>query len=122
MAQQVRNSDQFLDAHSQVERWLQRTVDGNESNGFLEMASKARRLGKLRPEHLKKLEYFAKIRNLIAHDRYGNDPSVEPHITLLEEYQKLCKLLVNPPKVLPSFGMNVAICKLDDLVTFPIEV
>lgn len=122
MAQQVRNSDQFLDFHSQVERWLQITVDGNDSNGFLEMASKARRLGKLRPEHLKKLEYFAKIRNLIAHDRYGNDPSIEPHAAVVEDYQRLKGLLINPPKVLPSFAMDVATCKVDDLITLPISL
>jgi CBS domain-containing protein len=53
------------------------------------------------------LKEFAELRNAIVHDRGGGYVIAEPNFRAVESIEQILEIITNPPRVIPSFQVEV---------------
>lgn len=99
----------FLAAFNRVEKWMQRTYEGQQVPGFSELV---RRLAKSKTLQVRKFQEdlleIAQLRNAIVHDRVAPDFIIaEPNEWIVNRLLSIEKELTCPVLVIPKYQKEV---------------
>ncbi len=117
------NSNRFIKAYNQIDSALRIQGDMKRSISYTEAVRKAARFNSLVAKYEDQLIDYGRLRNAIVHN---SDPDIviaEPHDDVVEEYERIAKLICTPPlaintvcnKVVSTIEYNV---KLKDVLEF----
>lgn len=92
-------ADLFLDAFSEIERYLRRALRAKSHVAFSQLVTDAERnLSSVR-KYASDLREFADLRNAIVHGRSGGRIIAEPLEEAVREFRRIADLIVCPPPI-----------------------
>ncbi len=102
------NSKRFIQSYNNIDYTIRTRYDLNRSMGFSELIRRSVALNYIVRKYEDDLIDFGRLRNAIVH---GNEDYVmaEPHIDVVEQIEKIERLLTAPPKALET------VCRRDVL-------
>lgn len=103
----VLNSDRFINCFAEIEKWLKEQLGTEEHIPFVRMVHSVSEKNKNVNQYKDDLKEFAKLRNVIVHKRYGNKIIAEPNDFIIEQFNRIQTILLDPPKVISHFKMDV---------------
>jgi hypothetical protein len=101
------NSRKFLNSFAVIEKHLRELGGADRSVPFYQLVE---RISLSRPDirrYRDDLKEYADLRNAIVHERTDGRAIAEPNDVAVSHMQRLETLLLNPPRVLPTFGKAV---------------
>lgn len=107
------NSELFLRAFSQIEKWLRSQVGTHRSDRFYELVDRAARRNPIVQRYQVDLKEFADLRNAIVHERTDDHVIAEPNDRALADLHRAKTNLLNPPCVVPKFQKTVCVLPLN---------
>ena len=96
------NAKRFLDAYNNIDYALKVRYDLNRSMGFSELIRKAVVLNYIVRKNEDALVDYGRLRNAIIHNSNEDVIIAEPHDSVVEDIERIEKLLTTPPKALDS--------------------
>jgi CBS domain-containing protein len=100
-------SEVFLKAFANLERWLRRSTNSERAVPFYQLVERAAELLPAARRFRDDLKEFADLRNAIIHERTDGHPIAEPNARVVEDIQRLEALLTSPPMVVSHFQRRV---------------
>ena len=91
------NSRRFIKAYNQIDSALRIQGDMNRSISYTEAIRKAARTNSLVAKYEDQLIDFGRLRNAIVHNSNPDLVIAEPHDDVVEEYERIAKLICTPP-------------------------
>ncbi len=110
------NSDSFLKTFSTIEAWLRQQADADRSTTFYQLIDRVSKRNRTVERYRDDLKEFADLRNAIVHERSDGHIIAEPNDRALSDFNHLCTTLLNPPKLIPKFQLDVRSRMLTDSV------
>ena len=102
------NADRFLNAYAQIEKELKRILDVKRHPRFYELLDLAcKKNNQVIHKYKCDLKEFGDLRNAIVHNRAGGKIIAQPTDDTVEKIEKIARLLLKPPQVLPLFQKKV---------------
>jgi len=111
------NSERFLQAFANIERWIRRITNCEKSVPFFQIVALAAERDPAVRWYQNDLKEFADLRNAIVHERTDGHPIAEPNSQAVKEIERMEAILTSPPKVLPLFRKEVVGVEFDDPVS-----
>lgn len=103
----MKNSQTFLDSFAAIEKWLRSLVSANRATGFYQLVEIASRSNRTVARYRDDLKEYADLRNAIVHERSDGHVIAEPNDAAVADFGRLRSVLLNPPKVIPTFQVTV---------------
>ena len=100
-------SEMFLKAFANLERWLRRSTNSARAVPFYQVVDRAAERLPAARRFRDDLKEFADLRNAIVHERTDGHPIAEPNARVVEDIQRLETLLTSPPMVVSHFQRKV---------------
>lgn len=110
------NSEEFLKTFADVEAWLRKQAGVDRSVSFYQLIDRASEKNPTARRYRDDLKEYADLRNAIVHERRDVRVIAEPNDRAVEDFQRICTALLNPPKVIPQFKREVKFRNLDEQV------
>ncbi len=101
------NSESFLTIFSTIESWLRKEVGADRRTSFYKLVDLAAESNKSTRRFRDDLKEFADLRNAIVHERSDEHVIAEPNDRVVRDFQRIQSALLNPPKVIPQFQLDV---------------
>lgn len=96
------NAKRFLDAYNNIDYALKVRYDFNRSMGFSELVKKAVVLNYVVRKNEEALIDYGRLRNAIIHNANEEIIIAEPHDSVVEDIERIEKLLTTPPTALDT--------------------
>lgn len=96
------NAMRFLDAYNDIDYALKTRYNINRSMGFADLVRKAVVLNYIVRKNEDNLIDYGRLRNAIIHNSNENMVIAEPHDSVVEDIERIAKLLTTPPKALDT--------------------
>lgn len=104
------NAKRFLDAYNNIDYALKTRYGLNRAMGFSDLIRKSVVMNYVVRKYEDELIDYGRLRNAIIHNNNEDFIIAEPHDSVVEDIERIEKLLTTPPKVLDSVGRkNVVI-------------
>jgi CBS domain-containing protein len=101
------NSERFLSAFSSIEKALRERAAGDRWSPFYSVVDLLSQ-GDVGVRHYRDdLKEFADLRNAIVHERTDGHPIAEPNDRAVADIERLARLILSPPTLLPAFQREV---------------
>ncbi len=100
--EQKSNARRFLDAYNNIDYALKVRYSINRSMGFSDLVRKAVSLNYIVRKNEDSLIDYGRLRNAIVHNSNEDIIIAEPHISIVEDIERIAKLLTTPPKALDT--------------------
>lgn len=100
MAEFSENAQRFITAYNQIDQSLRNQFDLSKSISYTEVIRKASRLNAFVKKYEDQLVDYGRLRNAIVHSYNDNVVIAEPHLDVVEEYERLSKIICTPPLAL----------------------
>lgn len=97
MSEFSENARRFISAYNQIDQSLRNQCDLNKSISYTEAIRKASRTNALVKRNEDKLVDYGRLRNAIVHSFNENTVIAEPHSEVVEEYERLARVICTPP-------------------------
>lgn len=110
----MNNAERFLNAYAAIEQKLQKMLDLKEHRRFSDLLDMGSRINPVVSCFKYDLKEYRDLRNAIVHDRADGKIIAEPNDETVASIEKIARLLLEPPKVLPLFKRNVAVVFADE--------
>ena len=109
------NSRRFINTYNQIDSALRIQGDMKRSISYTEAVRKASRVNSIVAKYEDQLIDYGRLRNAIVHNSNPDMAIAEPHEEVVEEYERIAKLICTPPlaiktvckKVLSTIEYNV---------------
>lgn len=101
------NASIFLDTFAAMERHLRSILRANRSISFYPIVDMAAEKSSIVRRYKDDLKEYADLRNAIVHERSDGRAIAEPHASVVAHIRNICRLVMQPPQVLPTFGKTV---------------
>ena len=108
------NSDRFLTAFNEIEKYLTRIYREEEERGFRNMINLSRERGQLSKQQYEDLKQYGKLRNIIVHEFRNNEVIAEPNNTIVKRIEQIRAELKNPRKASELFSKEVVTVQLEN--------
>jgi CBS domain-containing protein len=93
------NSDEFMDAFSEIEKYLRISAKSNDKyDTFYRLIDKAKTISPAVRQYETDLRELADLRNAITHERTDGHPIAEPYSATVSLIKSIARILKNPPK------------------------
>ena len=102
------NSSRFVKAYNQIDSALRVQGDMKRSISYTEAVRKAAKFNSLVAKYEDELIDFGRLRNAIVHNSNPDMIIAEPHDNVVEEYEKIAKLICTPPLAINTVSKKVA--------------
>lgn len=99
-------STRFINAYNTIDSALKEQNDYKRSLSYTEVIRKAAKNNAIVRKYEEDLITFGRLRNAIVHSANENFVIAEPHLDVVEEYEKIAKLVSKPP-----LAFNTEVCK-----------
>ena len=117
------NSKRFIRTYNQIDAALRVQGDMKRSISYTEAVRKAARTNSFVAKYEDQLIDYGRLRNAIVHNSDPDITIAEPHTEVVEEYEKIAKLICTPPlavktvckKVVSTIEYNV---KLKEVIEY----
>lgn len=106
------NAKRFLDAYNNIDYALKTRYNFNRAMGFSDLIRKSVVMNYVVRKYEDVLIDYGRLRNAIIHNNNENFIIAEPHDSVVEDIERIEKLLTTPPKVLD------AVCRKNVLITY----
>lgn len=103
------NSDRFIKAFAAIERFLRKFAEEGRYATFSQLLRTARESNPAVRTCFDDLSEFADLRNAIVHERGNGHVIAEPNDSAVERLESIASILLDPPKIIPSFQREVFI-------------
>lgn len=110
------NSERFLHAFAQIERYLRENSTTDRRINFYERVDT---VGRSRPavrRFERDLKDYADLRNAIIHESSDGHVIAEPNERAAFDLERIAALIVKPPVVIPLFQTSVVTVTVDDTI------
>lgn len=116
------NSDRFISAYNQLDKYMERVLGGDRGNTtyYHRVNAMASRNATFR-KHKELLHSFGELRNAIVHDFGRNSIEIiaEPHLNHVEVFERILHEVMDPPNALEKLAVrreDLSTLEPDDLV------
>lgn len=117
------NAERFLTAFRRIEDYMARNVPRERKlNKFIDQVKCLEDVDALVAQHRIDLEQFAKLRNAISHQQRGNRVIAEPNDEAVQDVERIAAELWDPPRLLPTFQVEVLSLQADTSVEYALEI
>lgn len=96
------NAKRFIDAYNDIDYALKVRYSINRSMGFSDLIRKAVVLNYIIRKNEDNLIDYGRLRNAIVHNSNEDIVIAEPHMSVVEDIERIAKLLTTPPKALDT--------------------
>ena len=103
----MENSERFLNAFASIEKHLKKLCKSDAWTTFSQVVNESSKKTSAVRRYEDDLREFAELRNAIVHDRGGGNVIAEPNSKAVEAIEQILGIIKNPPKVIPTFQVNV---------------
>lgn len=105
------NAERFIVAYNEIDYSL-RTIYGFKRNiTFADMIRKAVTLNAVVRKYEEVLIDYGRLRNSIVHKSNPDYVIAEPHIEVVEDFEKIAKLIKTPPSALEKVAKKPVVCE-----------
>lgn len=101
------NSERYLSAFAAIEKYLKKICNFDTWATFSQVVNEASRRISVVRRFEDDLKEFAELRNAIVHERGGGYIIAEPNLRAVERIEQILDVITNPPKVIPTFQVEV---------------
>ncbi len=117
------NAKRFIACYNMIDTALRVQGDMRRSISYTEAVRRAAKTNSIVRKYEDDLIDFGRLRNAIVHNSKENVAIAEPHDDVVEEYEKIAKLICTPPLALSTVGKDVVSCieynvKLIDVIEY----
>lgn len=99
-------SARFINAYNIIDQALKEQNDLKRSLSYTESIRKSAKSNAIVRKYEEDLVTYGRLRNAIVHSANENFVIAEPHLDVVEEYEKIAKLISAPP-----LAFNTEVCK-----------
>lgn len=104
------NARRFIDAYNKVDNALRSIYGINDHTGFSDMIRRLASKNYLVKLYEEELVSYARLRNAIVHKSTTEEIIAEPHDEVVENIEKIARLVCIPPTALEVVGKREVIC------------
>ena len=97
MAEFTDNARRFIISYNNIDQSLRAQYDLSKSSSYTEVIRRASRMNAFVKKYEDQLIDYGRLRNAIVHSFNENMVIAEPHLDVVEEYEKLAKVICTPP-------------------------
>lgn len=101
------NTQKFLDLFTRLEALARRAAGHDAGSAFIGNIDKARQKSRIFRANYDDLKMYARLRNVLVHERHESRYLAEPIPELVEHLARLISQIENPPRVLEHFRREV---------------
>lgn len=117
------NAKRFINCYNIIDSALRIQGDMRRSITYTEAVRRAARTNPIVAKYEDKLIDYGRLRNAIVHSSGEEFIIAEPHIKVVEDYEKITSLIVTPPLAINTVSKNIVSCieydvKLKDVIEF----
>jgi predicted transcriptional regulator len=112
-----KNSERFLNAFIEIESRLKEIVNNDVHKAFYQLVDRAARKNESIEKYKATLKEYAELRNAIVHKRIDGEAIAEPHTSVVEDLEFICKMITKPPKLEDEFLRKVIKCSSYDRIS-----
>lgn len=117
------NSKRFINCYNLIDTALRTQGDMRRSIGYTEAVRRSARTNKIVAKYEDKLIDYGRLRNAIVHNSNDEIIIAEPHLSVVEEYEKITSLIITPPLAINTVSKNIVSCieydvKLKDVMEY----
>lgn len=112
----MNNARKFLASFNNIESELRHRNNFDNSVGFRKIIYEIADKNKIVSMNRKLLESYTELRNAIVHTEGEEFIIAEPHDDVVNKIKEVEELILNPPKVLPKYQIDVLILTPEDSV------
>ncbi len=98
------NAKRFLDAYNNIDYALKTRYGLNRAMGFSDLIRKSVVMNSVIRKYEDELIDYGRLRNAIIHNNNEDFIIAEPHDSVVEDIERIERLLTTPPKVLDTIG------------------
>lgn len=98
------NAMRFITAYNTIDNALRSIYNFKRSMTYADMIRRASNLNYVVRKYEDKLIDYGRLRNAIVHSSFEDIIIAEPHIDVLEEFEKIASLLSTPPKAISTIA------------------
>ena len=115
MAKEKTNAQRFIEAFNEIDYSLRVQHSVRRSLGFSDMIRQVVVVNHVVRKYEENLIDYARLRNAIVHSGKGNIVMAEPHISVVENVERIAKLVTTPPRVLDKMKQEAVMTVLCDV-------
>ncbi len=97
MAKNSSNANRFIKAYNTIDLALRMQGDMKRSISYTEAVRRAARTNSIVRKYEEVLVDYGRLRNAIVHSSNEDVAIAEPYVEVVEEYEKIAKLITTPP-------------------------
>lgn len=113
----MNNAERFIQAFNSIENFLRRNLEARNFSSFFNLIDDASQENLIVRQYKEELRLFGNLRNAIVHsDRRDGKPVADPREDVVEQIEKIVKMLLDPPLVSQHFLRRVFAVESDDLM------
>jgi len=114
MSEKGSNASRFINAYNLIDQTLRSVYNFKRNMSFNDMIRRSVPLNSIVRRYEDKLIDYARLRNAIIHNSSDDRVIAEPHIDVVEEFEKIAKLLAEPPVAIQEIASrNVLVLDSD---------
>lgn len=91
------NAKRFITCYNQIDQSLRAQYDLSKSSSYTEVIRRASRMNAFVKKYEDQLIDYGRLRNAIVHSFNESMVIAEPHLDVVEEYERLSKAICTPP-------------------------
>lgn len=91
------NAKRFITCYNQIDQSLRSQYDLSKSSSYTEVIRRASRMNAFVKKYEDQLIDYGRLRNAIVHSFNESMVIAEPHTDVVEEYERLSKVICTPP-------------------------
>ncbi|SMD45735.1 Predicted transcriptional regulator with C-terminal CBS domains [Aquiflexum balticum DSM 16537] len=100
----MNNAERFIQAFNSIENYLRRNLEARNFTSFFNLIDEASQENLIVRQYREELRLFGNLRNAIMHsDRKQGKPVADPREDVVEQIEKIVKMLLDPPLVSQHF-------------------
>lgn len=114
MSEKGSNATRFINAYNTIDQTLRAVYNFKRNMSFNDMIRRAVPLNSIVRRYEDKLIDYARLRNAIIHNSNDEMVIAEPHLEVVEEFEKIAKLISEPPMAIQEIASrNVLVLDSD---------
>lgn len=113
----MNNAEKFISAFNAIENYLRRNLESRNFSSFFNLIDDASQDNLIVRQYREELRLFGNLRNAIVHsDRKDGRPVADPREDVVEQIEKIVKMLLDPPLVSQHFLRPVYTVETDEAI------
>ena len=104
------NSLRFIGCYNSIDQTLKKQGRLKRSTSYTEAVRRMARTNALVRKYEEDLIDFGRLRNAIVHNADPNQVIAEPHLEVVEKYEKIAKMISQPPLAINTISKRVVGC------------